>query len=303
VNLPSKVMVREVGPRDGLQLEQKILSTEDKIYFLSQLSNAGLKAVEATSFVNPRAVPQHHDAEAVVRGAKLADDKVRISALIANLTGLERALAADVREVNVAVSASELHNLKNVNMTVEQSLGQLRAICRHAENKISIRASISMVFGCPYQGETELSMIMRILEEYLTNGITDIALCDTAGFANPRQVFNLVEKLRAHYPLARFALHMHDTRGMGLTNIFAGLQAGIDSFESSLGGLGGCPFIPGASGNVPTEDMVFMFDEMGISTGINFGNLVLLGRWLEGKLAKRLPGRMLHENVCRFREE
>lgn len=299
--LPQQVNIREVGPRDGLQLESKIPSTDEKISLLKYLAGAGLKSIEATSFVNPRVVPQHGDAEAVISGLEF-EETVGISALVANLKGLKRAERAGIGQINVVISASEVHNLKNVNMTIAQSLAQVKEICRK-KGHIQVRGSVSMVFGCPYQGEISRETLTEIIGDLVDYGLNDIALCDTAGLANPKQVYRMAKDILKTFPDTQFAIHLHDTRGMGLANALAALQAGITLFESSLGGLGGCPFIPGASGNVPTEDLLYMFDEMDVSTGINFDRLIFAGHWLEERLDKKLPSRMLRENVCRFREE
>lgn len=284
MDLPAQVLIREVAPRDGLQMEPKILATEDKISFVEKLAAAGVKAVEATSFVNPRAVPQLADAGAVIRGLNLPED-VTISALAANLKGLERAAAAGVREVNVVISASETHNLKNVNMTIAQSKKQLRKMGElAAQHDITLRTSLAMTFGCPYEGEIEARDIFSLVHFFAGEGIRDVALCDTAGLANPRQVYRLVEQMRYAFPEINFALHLHDTRGLGMVNVLAGLQAGITVIETSLGGLGGCPFIQGARGNVATEAVVYMLEQMDVQTGIDLEKLHSLRTWLLPKL-------------------
>ncbi|MGB9803227.1 hydroxymethylglutaryl-CoA lyase [Desulfofundulus sp.] len=288
---PARVLIREVGPRDGLQNEPHILTTAQKIHLIELLVRAGVRAIEATSFVNPRVVPQLADAEEVVSGARkvlaaLEEQGVQgvvLSALVGNRRGVERALSAGVDEVVMVISASEEHNLANMGMPIGESLRQLEeASALAAGTGVLIRGAVAVAFGCPYRGKIGLDRIMQIIEVMVGAGIGEITLADTAGLANPRQVYEMVEQLSRNYPSVSFALHFHNTRGLALPNIITGIQAGVSIIESSSGGLGGCPFIPGATGNVATEDVVYMLQSMGIETGIDLKKLKECISWMEG---------------------
>lgn len=298
MHLPEKVLIREVGPRDGLQSEQTYIPAGQKLQLIEDLTLAGLKAIEVTSFVHPRAVPQLRDAEEVVSGLPRRPG-VCYSALIANVRGLRRALAAGVDEVQVVISASEAHNLRNVNMTVNESLARLSEMQSLARGELLVlRVAIATAFGCPYEGRIPYSRVVSLAHSCASMGITQITLADTAGMANPRQVRELLNVLKRELPPVEFALHFHDTRGMGLANVLAGLEAGISIMESSVGGLGGCPFIPGATGNIATEDLVFMLQEMGIETGINVTKVVECARFVGRILGKELPGKISRLASC-----
>ncbi len=280
---PEKVTVREVGPRDGLQNIKEFVPTEKKVQLVRTLAAAGVAAIEAVSFVSPRAVPQMSDACEVL--AALADlpGSVTLSALAGNIKGMERAVSSGIMEVVAVVSASEAHNRVNINMSVEQSLIGLKNISAMAASAgIRLRGAVATAFGCPYQGDIPEYQVKKVIEGMLAAGVEEITLADTAGMADPRQVYDLVREVSAGYPGVVWALHFHDTRGLGLANVLTGIQAGVTVLESSAGGLGGCPFIPGAAGNIATEDLVYMLHRMGIETGINLDDILGCGRMMEG---------------------
>lgn len=286
---PEQIFIREVGPRDGLQNEAKYVPVEIKIKLIKALAQAGVTAIEATSFVHPRAVPQLADAEPVIKGIGDIPDGLLLSALVGNVKGIERASNAGVKEVVVVISASDAHNRANLNMSTFQSLQGLRDICALVSEKgIRVRGAVATAFGCPYQGHISENEVRTVVEGMLDSCVGEITLADTAGMANPRQVFELYSSLASYYPGVLWALHFHDTRGLGLANIIAGIQAGATRLESSVGGLGGCPFIPGAAGNVATEKLVYMLNKMGIKTGIDLSKLVKCSEMLEEFFNRKL---------------
>ncbi|GBF33847.1 hydroxymethylglutaryl-CoA lyase [Desulfocucumis palustris] len=282
---PGKITVREVGPRDGLQNIREFVPTEKKVQMIRALAAAGVVAIEAVSFVSPRAVPQMSDAYEVLAALGDLPGNVTLSALAGNLKGMERAAGSGVREVVAVVSASETHNRANLNLPVERSLEVLKDIGAMAASAgIRLRGAVATAFGCPYQGEIPEYQVKKVVEGMLAAGMGEITLADTAGMADPRQVYELVRKLSAGYPGVAWALHFHDARGLGLANAVTGIQAGVTVLESSAGGLGGCPFIPGAAGNIATEDLVYMLHRMGMETGVDIDGILGCGRMLEGIL-------------------
>ncbi|WP_201721920.1 hydroxymethylglutaryl-CoA lyase [Desulfotomaculum copahuensis] len=296
---PEKVLIREVGPRDGLQNEAAFVPTAVKVQLLAALAGAGVKAIEATSFVHPRAVPQLRDAEAVMEGLDRlfmrGNDGVKspaapvISALTGNMRGLERAVRAGVKEVVAVVSASEAHNRANMHMSVEASLRQVREMgAAAAAGGVRLRGAVATAFGCPYQGDIAPGLVAGVVEGMLQAGVDEITLADTAGLGNPRQVYDLVTLLASCYPRVTWALHFHDNRGLALANCVTGLQAGVRILEGSVAGLGGCPFIPGAAGNAATEDLVYMLHRMGIDTGIDLDALAGCAGLLEEHLGRKI---------------
>lgn len=297
---PQKVTVREVGPRDGLQNLSTFIPTEAKIELVRTLAAAGVTAIEAASFVSPKAVPQMADAELVLAGLEDLPGQVMLSALVGNVRGMERAVKSRVPEVMVVVSASEAHNRANLNMSVSRSLAGLGEIFSLARTRgVRVRGAVATAFGCPYQGEISTDQCKKVIEGMLAAGINEITLADTAGLGNPRQVYSLVRELAGCYPRVVWALHFHDTRGMGLANAVMGIQAGVTILESSLGGLGGCPFIPGAAGNIATEDLVYMLHRMGIATGIKLEGILHCTRVMEGILEASLPARVKNSNCLK----
>lgn len=297
LRLPEKVRIVEVSPRDGLQNEKQIVSTKDKITLIDALSETGLSHIEVSSFVNPRWIPPLADAHEVFQGIRRQRGVV-YSALIPNLKGYERSLEAGIDEAVIFMSSSETHNLKNINKRIDETFPVLREVAEQAlSDGKTVRAYVSTVFGCPYEGPVDPMRVVSIVRELLDMGVREISLGDTVGLANPQQVTEIVELMASHFDLSRFALHFHDTRGTALANVLAGLLAGITTFDSSLGGLGGCPYAPGATGNVATEDLVYMLSEMGIETGVDLNRLVEASRFMQGVLGRELPSRYLKSRL------
>ena len=274
MHFPDAVEIVEVGPRDGLQNEAATVATPDKVALLAALRAAGLRHFEATSFVSPKWIPRLADAEAVL-AALPHDPAVIYGGLIPNDRGYDRALAAGAREVALVVSATEGHCRANLNRAIAEVLARFAPIAaRGLADGIRVRANISTAFGCPFDGVTPIAQVLGVAERIAAAGIADITLSDTIGVANPRQVAELFMQARAALPAVTFAAHFHDTRGLALANVVAALDAGIRRFDASIGGLGGCPYAPGASGNVATEDLAFMLAEMGIATGLDLDRLL-----------------------------
>lgn len=290
---PEEVTIREVGPRDGLQNLPAFIPTETKIEIIRGLAEAGVTAIEAASFVSPRVVPQMADAGEVLTGLADLPEDVVLSALVLNTRGMARAAGSGVREVMAVVSASEVHHLKNTNKSVDQSLAELQELCFLARDSgVILRGAVAAAFGCPYQGVITSDQVKKVLDPMAEAGIEEITLADTAGMGNPRQVFELLEDITTCYPSIALALHLHDTKGLGLANVMAGLQAGVTILETSFGGLGGCPFVPEAAGNIATEDLVDMLQSMGINTGISLEGVISCTRMMEVLLGKMLPARI-----------
>ncbi len=293
--LPSNVRVREVGPRDGFQNEPETIPTEEKVRLIDLLSASGLRRVEVTSFVRPDVIPQLSDAEQVLAAVQRREG-VSFSVLIPNERGLERALAQRDRfdEINVFVSASETHNRKNVNRSIEESLAGLeRTLASAGEAGLRREGVISTSFGCPYEGEVPPERVFEIAELLIAAGCEEIGFGDTTGMANPRQVDEFFAAARERLPGVELTAHFHNTRGQGLANVLAALEQGVDSFESSFGELGGCPVPPGATGNVATEDVVSMLHEMGVETGIDLSKLVEASRAAQEALGRPLGSHVL----------
>jgi isopropylmalate/homocitrate/citramalate synthase len=272
---PSSVRIVEVGPRDGLQNEKVNIPTEQKIQFINLLSQAGLPVVEATSFVSPRAIPQLSDASAVMAGIAQRPNTL-YPVLVPNLKGMERALAAGVRAVSVFTAASESFTRHNINATIAESLANFRPVVALAQREhIPVRGYISTVFGCPYEGAVDPQRVLSVAQALLEMGIEELSLGDTIGVATPIQVMEIIDLLTAHdISIAKIAVHFHDTRGTALANVLASLQMGVTLVDSSVGGLGGCPYAPGAAGNLATEDLLYMLHGMNIETGIDLEKVV-----------------------------
>lgn len=302
MNWPTGVTIKEVGPRDGLQNEKVFITTEDKIAWINQLSASGLKNIEITSFVNPKWIPALSDAVAVSTGITRVPG-VTYTALVPNQQGLERALKANIDEVAVFMSASETHNLKNINKSIDATFPILRELVQDssAAGKSS-RGYVSTVFGCPYEGSVDVENVIRVSETLFEMGIDELSLGDTIGVANPKQVQMVLEVLLNRFPAEKLAMHFHDTRGTALANILVSLDMGITTFDSSLGGLGGCPYAPGASGNVATDDFNYMLNGMGIHTGVDQGKLLQAARFIQEKIDKPLPSRSL-QVACASKDE
>lgn len=289
-----EIVLCEVGPRDGLQSEKSTLTTKQKVELIDDMGKAGFRFIEVGSFVSPRAVPQMADTDEVFRRLEPYPG-VEYRALIANLRGVERAAACGCKKVKLNVSASRQHNLKNLNMTPEESVAGFADCVRAAgESGIAISGSISMPFASPWEGRIPVSDVEAIVEAYLKVGITEISLSDASGMAAPAQVFELCSHVREKYPQVTWWLHFHNTRGLAMANIMAAMEAGMTRFDSSFGGLGGCPFVPGAAGNISTEDVLNFCEESGIATGIDLEQVMELSRSL-----RRLLGHDLDSYVLR----
>jgi hydroxymethylglutaryl-CoA lyase len=288
-----RVTVTEVGPRDGWQIEPEFIPTETKIELINELVDAGIKVMEYSSFVSPRAVPQLADAAEVLKGIDRSKG-ARFAALVPNAKGAERAAEAGVDEIRVFVSASESHNRKNVNRTVEESLKGFEDVMRIAgEAGIPVEGAIATAFGCPFEGEVPVEQVGYIASRFRDLGMRGVGLGDTTGMATPALVVERCRHLKQHVPELPVALHFHNTRGIGLVNVMAGLAEGIDVFEASFAGLGGCPFAAGATGNICTEDLVYMLHEMGIETGIDLEKLCAAARHVEQVIGRTLPGQVM----------
>ena len=287
--IQKSVEIIDVGPRDGLQNESEILDVSTKVAFISKLCDAGLKRIEAVSFVNPKRVPQMADAEEVF-AALPVDDGVTYIGLVLNQRGLDRALAVGCKEVNYALVASDAFSQKNQGTTVEQAVNVYENIAAKAK-KSGVRCSltISTAFGCPFQGEVPPEQVIRLVERVAGNDTYEIALADTIGCAVPSQVAELFSAVMEIAPNANFRAHFHNTRNTGLANCYAAVEAGVGSIDASVGGIGGCPFAPRATGNVPSEDLVYMLSRMGIETGIRNDKLIETGEWIGEQLGHAVP--------------
>lgn len=295
-SLPSKVKIVEVGPRDGLQNESQVIESIDKVKYIEMLASSGLKTVEATSFVRADRIPQMADSEKVFNLLKKKESlkTVNLPCLVPNLKGLDKAIEAGVKEISVFTATSDTFNQKNINATTKESLERLEIVMKKAtESKIKIRGYISTVFGCPYIGKTSLDNLIEISKTLLDLGAYEISLGDTIGIGHPLQVKNILECLKKDFSLDKFALHFHDTRGLALANILIGLELGITTFDSSSGGLGGCPYAKGATGNVATEDVVYMLESMGVNTGIDMDKLSKASLFILKKLNKETESKYL----------
>lgn len=273
-----KITLCEVGPRDGLQNEAKLLTTEEKTELIEQMIGAGFKVIEVGSFVSPKAVPQMANTDEVFLALGQREG-VQLRALIANERGVDRAVACGCRKVKLNVSASKAHNLANLNRTPQESVAGFKACVEKAEaNWIEVSGSISMAFGSPWDREIPVEDVKDIVRAYLAVGVTEISLSDASGMAYPSQVYEICTEMKREFPEVTWWLHFHNTRGLGVANILAGLQAGVTRFDTSFAGVGGCPFVPGAAGNVSTEDVVHMCDEMNIETGIDLDRAMGISR-------------------------
>jgi hydroxymethylglutaryl-CoA lyase len=274
LNLPKKVTIIEVGPRDGLQNEKTFIPTEIKKQFINTLKSAGIKEMELTSFVSPKWVPQMSDAAEIV--ADCLDNETRNIVLAPNQKGVDRVLESNCKAVAVFVGVSNTFNKKNINKTTAESLDELKPIIQNLKKQqFFVRACISTSFYCPYEGKMNEREVIQLCSEFVAAGVDELSVADTIGMATPDESYSLFSKLKAAFPNTLLTAHFHDTRKLALTNIFAALQAGVDRFDTSAGGLGGCPFAPGATGNVATEDVVYMLERMGIKTGIDLEKLLL----------------------------
>ena len=292
-DLPARISVREVGPRDGLQNEDPVPATA-KIALIDQLAKTGVSRIEAVSFVRAEAIPQMADADEVWAGVT-KDPAVRYSALAPNLRGARRALDAGFTEVEAVVSASDTHNRKNVNRSTAQSLDEIAVIVDEAHRRgATCQVVVATAWGCPYEGDVPVDRVLAVAGRAVADGADAISFGDTTGMATPRRVRDLVGSFRSRHPDVPLNLHFHNTRGTGLANVLAALELGVDDFDASVGGLGGCPYAPGASGNIATEELVYMVEDMGVGTGIDLAAMIEVAG-----AAERIVGRELSSQVLR----
>ncbi|HET7340706.1 MAG TPA: hydroxymethylglutaryl-CoA lyase [Methylomirabilota bacterium] len=293
MRLPERVTLCEVGTRDGFQIESEFIPTEQKIEVVNLLTEAGVPRIEVTSFVHPKAVPQLRDAEAVMAAIRRRPG-TRYAALVPNDKGAARAVDAGVDVIHTVLSASESHNLANVNMTIAESLDKLRAVGQLAARAgVPVQCGISTSFGCPFEGDVPVERLEGVVARLVDLGARGIGLADTTGMANPRQVSDVLARLMPRFPGVEWTLHTHDTRAMAIPNILTALACGVTNFDASIGGLGGCPFAPGASGNVCSEDLVHCLHAMGVETGIDLGKLIGVARRVEQIIGRPLPGQIM----------
>jgi hydroxymethylglutaryl-CoA lyase len=291
--LPAQVKIVEVGPRDGLQNEAQQVATADKVRLIQALADSGLKHIEITSFVSPKWIPQMADAPDVARSVKLPAT-VAASALVPNLKGLESARAAGVKNIAVFMSATETHNKKNINKSTDEAVAALAEVTSEAKaHGMRVRGYLSVVFACPYEGKTNPDQVVRLSHRLFEIGVDELSLGDTIGAATPTDVYKVLNLITGDRDRSRIALHFHDTRGTALANVLAGLDAGITIFDASVGGMGGCPYAPGAAGNLATEDLVYMLEGMGVKTGVDLDKLVDCGGLAQELVKRKLPGRYL----------
>ena len=301
-----RLYIQEVVTRDGFQAESSFIPSADKIALINRLSQAGYAKIEVTSFTSPKAIPMLADAEEVMSKIERVPG-VEYTVLIPNLKGAERALRVGVDEFNLVMSVSETHNQSNLRMSRADSAKALDDVIRLAHDaKVAVNVSLSTSFGCPMSGMTPLSELMHWIDHFANEGVRGISICDTTGMANPQHVKEVCEQAQSKYPAMEWTLHFHNTRGMGLANALAAVEVGINRFDSSLGGLGGCPYAPGATGNVCTEELVHMFDLMGYNTNINLDLLLECSAQLRDLVGRALPSQLLlagkvdriYETVC-----
>jgi hydroxymethylglutaryl-CoA lyase len=291
-DLPDKVTLIEVGPRDGFQFEKQMIPTEMKVEIINDLVEAGLKHIQVASFVSPARVPQMADAEAVV--SRLPESPgVIFSGLVLNPRGLQRAMQAGLKYVEISISASDTHSRKNAGLSFDQAVARMKQMIRLARKEnMGLRAGIQCAFGCVYEGDVSQERIVNLVRYYAANKVDAIALSDTTGMANPLSVKRMLQTLMPECGQIPIVLHLHDTRGLGLANLVAALECGVIQFDTAVAGMGGCPFVRGAAGNIATEDTVHLMDSMGISTGVDIAGVSKCSHRLEDYLAKRFPGRM-----------
>lgn len=291
-NRQTKLLLEDEALRDGLQIESQIFTIEQKIELFNLLKKAGVKRIQVGSFVHPKIVPQMADSDELIKSLGKQTDTV-ISALILNSKGLDRALACEVPHVSMSVSISDTHSQKNARRSAAEALISMVELIKNARGQgLEVRAGLQSAFGCVYEGSISESSVLAAAEKMISAGVNEINLADSSGMATPYSIRSLVNQVTSEFPELRISLHLHDTRGLGLANIFSGYEAGVRVFDVCTGGLGGCPFVKGAAGNVPTEDAVNMFETMGIETGIELNPLTEAVAFLEKTLDRSLPGRM-----------
>lgn len=295
---PARIIICEVGPRDGLQNEKVMLTTRQKVELIERAAEAGADMIEIGSFVHPKAVPQMADTDEVALRIKRLPG-VEYRALVLNLKGLERAEAAGIKKVKLTVSASLSHSLSNLNRTPEEAVRSFSQCADYAASHgMELSGAISTAFGCPFEGRVPLEQVLKVVACFREIGVKELSLSDTTGMANPRQVFTYCRRVLEEYPDIVWNLHFHNTRGMGLANVAAGMLAGVTRFDASFAGLGGCPFAPGASGNIATEDLIHMCQEMGIETGYDLDGAIALGRYVQQLIGHDTPSFILRAGKC-----
>jgi len=288
----SELLLEDQALRDGLQMESRIFSLEEKLHLFRQMQKAGLKRIQVGSFVHPEIVPQMADTEELIRAIGRQDSAV-VSALVLNDRGLARAVDCGVSHLSMSVSVSDTHSRKNAGRPAADALESMTALISEAlQSGLDARAGLQCVFGCVYEGRISEAAVLRAAEKMAATGVKEINLADTTGMATPLSIRRVVDRVHSTFPEITVSLHLHDTRGLGLANLFAGYEAGVRSFDTCTAGLGGCPFVKGAAGNVPTEDAVNLFESMGIATGIDLARLCEAVAYLETVLQRPLPGRM-----------
>jgi hydroxymethylglutaryl-CoA lyase len=297
LKLPAEVTIYEVGPRDGLQNEARNVPTADKIRFIDALVASGIRAIEITSFVSPKWIPQLADSAEVARGVHRANG-VRMSALVPNRRGLDTALASGMKEIAVFMSVSETHNKKNVNKTVDETLTAFDEVVPAARDAgLKVRAYLSTSFGCPYEGDVDPDKVVELVGRLRDMGVYQVSVSDTIGVANPAQTEDVLGRVLAKHPVDAIAVHMHDTQGTALANVVVAMQMGVTTIDSAAGGLGGCPYAPGASGNLATEDVVAMLHSMGVKTGIDLDKLTEASRTASTFVGHELPSKYLKAHL------
>ena len=286
-----EVKIIEVAPRDGFQIIEKFIETEKKLKIIDMLINSGIQKMQVTSFVNPKAVPQMKDAREVVKKSIEKHPDFEFTALVPNYKGAELAIESGIKELSYVISASEAHNMENVRRTVEESFKELKRI-REDFKSTKIKLDIATTFGCPFEGDIDINKVIKMIHTGLDMEIDEIFLADTIGVANPKQIKEVIKAVKKEFEEIDFGLHLHDTEGMGLANVYAASQLGINKFESAAGGLGGCPFAPGAAGNVATEDLVNMFNKMGVETNISLAKLLQTTDYIKENVKSNLSGHL-----------
>lgn len=287
----TRIYFNDVVTRDGFQIEPNFIPTEDKVRLINAMSQCGFAKIEVTSFTSPKAIPMLRDAEEVM-GKIQRVAGVEYTVLVPNLRGAERALESRADEFNLVMSTSEMHNLANLRMTREKSFAGLAEVIRYVDGKTPINISLSTAFGCPMEGDVPQEVVEQFCQRFADLGVRGLTICDTTGMANPAQVAKMSESLQKKFPNLQLTMHFHNTRGMGLANVLASVQHGIVRFDGSLGGLGGCPYAPGASGNISSEDAIHMLDAMGYDTGIDIPKLLELARELPQIVGHSVPGQV-----------
>jgi len=287
----TRIYFNDVVTRDGFQIEPNFIPTDDKVRLIDELSQCGFAKIEVTSFTSPKAIPMLRDAEEVMGRIKRVPS-VEYTVLVPNLRGAERAFESKADEFNLVMSTSETHNLANLRMTREKSFAGLAEVIKYVDGRTPINVSLSTSFGCPMEGDVPQKVVEGFAQRFADLGVRGLTICDTTGMANPAQVISMSELMQKRFPETQITMHFHNTRGMGLANVLAAVQSGITRFDGSLGGLGGCPYAPGASGNISSEDAIHMLDAMGYDTGMNIPNLLAIARELPAIVGHTVPGQV-----------